>query len=264
MQNLVSNAAQRGVCQNYAADDSCYAVLSSDKTTINRGCMSDADESTELCTASGDQCLRCMLTACNSVPASSSPALSCVKCEAGDKNCGWGYQTSEAVPCTTNVWLGENESCYRYQSGESAERGCTLDSPAKCPANDVTCETCTGNGCNRNSYYKHKCFQCDSTIAGQESCAKKVEDLTSTECPGDTQKLTDVGCFLIKEDDGKVTRGCMTSLSDAWRLVCNGDGEECEYCDSDGCNNQDAGAAAVKALSVIALIAIVFAKMGLY
>lgn len=250
------------VCKNYIAGDACYTTYTDDKSTIYRGCMSDADTGSAMCSQNGDTtCTRCLAGGCNFLAAVSSPSLSCVKCFAGDDNaigCGYGYQSTDGSKCHSNVWLGQTESCYTVRGSQGISRGCTIDDVNACPDND-TCEKCTSDSCNSKSYNKYKCFQCNSSVAGQGSCAQEAEDLEVTECPGDDQKLAEIGCYLWKKDDDSVERGCLSTLTAAMKNECIDDeSETCEYCLGEGCNNQNAGAAALTAVSSIVLLLVAF------
>lgn len=254
---------EQKVCNNYIAGDACYTTYSSDKTMVYRGCMSDADGGSQFCGQNGDAtCTRCLLTGCNSLPAVTSASLSCVHCSATDDDnewgCGYGYESTDAQQCESRVWLGQTESCYTVRGAEGVSRGCTLDNVEECSAS-ATCEQCTTSACNSKSYDKFKCYQCNSSAAGQGSCAKEAEDIEVTECPGEDQKLVDLGCYLWKKEDDSVERGCVSSLDTATKNVCKDeDSESCEVCIAEGCNNQNAGAAALMAFSTIALLVVAF------
>lgn len=251
-----SAATQLSVCKNYIAGDACYTTVTTDKSSVYRGCMSDADRGSQLCSQNGDvSCSRCLTTTCNAMPAVSPASLSCVKCStSSDGNCGWAYETTNAAKCEKNVWIGEKESCYAAQSTVGVSRGCTLDDLDTCREN---CDSCSTNGCNTKSYNKFKCYQCSSNVAGQESCAKEVEGLLVTECPGDNQKPSELGCYLWKKDDQTVERGCLSQLDASIKNECkDGESAACKFCEGEGCNNQNGGAAALAALSTVALILI--------
>lgn len=258
--SLVEDTTQLALCKNYVAGEACYTTITSDRQTAYRGCMSDNDEGSQLCSANGEStCKRCTGFGCNTVAVLSSPSLSCVVCSsAASADCAWGYSASEANTCRNDIWLGETESCYRVQSSDgTTQRGCTLDDTNQCPENGVECEKCSTAGCNTKTYNKHKCYQCDSKVDGQSSCAEEAEDILITECPGDDQKLTDIGCYLLKQADGSVKRGCMTNIDANLIAQCKSeDNDLCEYCAEDGCNDQNAGAAALKALSIILVVAV--------
>lgn len=258
--SLTGDSTQLALCKNYEAGEACYTTISSDRKTAYRGCMSDDAPGSLLCTANGDStCKRCTAFGCNTVAVVNSPSLSCITCASTESDCAWGYSASEADKCKNDIWIGETESCYRVQSADGAtHRGCTMDDTDRCPENGVECEKCSSAaGCNTKTYNKHKCYQCDSKLAGQSSCAKEAEDILITECPGDEQKYADIGCYLLKQADGSVKRGCMTNIEADLVAQCKSeDNDVCEYCGEDGCNDQNAGAAAIQAMSVILLVAV--------
>lgn len=248
------------ICTNYVPGDACYTTITGDKSSVYRGCMSDANEGTQLCTQNGDSsCKRCLLTGCNSVPAVSKSSFTCVKCSAADQTgCGWGYEATEAETCESDVWIGETESCYALQTDTGVTRGCTMDDNINCAENSPTCDTCTTKACNTQAYNKFKCYQCNSKTTGQESCAQKAEGIAVTECPGDL-KASELGCYLWKNEDKSVERGCLSTLNNLMKIECqNDDTAACQLCTEEGCNNQNAGAAALTALSTFAIVLLAF------
>lgn len=220
--------------------------------------MSDDEVGSKLCAENGDKsCTRCLGYECNSNSVVNGAKLSCVKCTSEEGACEWGIDKEEATKCTSDVWLGDSETCYSYQTEEGVTRGCSLDATNVCPAETTVCKECVGAGCNSMTYKKFKCYQCDSKKAGEESCADKVEGLSVTECSSDYQTYFDQGCYLLKNEDESVVRGCVSDLSAAWKADCiKGDDEACKVCGDEGCNNQPGGAAALVALSTFALLLI--------
>lgn len=159
--------------------------------------------------------------------------------------------------CTNDVWIGETESCYTLETSSGVSRGCSLDDLDTC--SDNSCEACTSSSCNTKTLNYFKCYQCDSKVSGQESCAEEADGLTATECPGDEQKYSELGCYLLKKDDDSVERGCLSQLGASVKNDCREDDSEaaCQLCLEEGCNNQS-GAASLAAMSTLALLLVAF------
>uniref|UniRef100_A0A1B0CYG3 DUF753 domain-containing protein n=1 Tax=Phlebotomus papatasi TaxID=29031 RepID=A0A1B0CYG3_PHLPP len=258
--NSVTSTDTLNVCSTYEAQDECYAVVV-DGTTY-RGCRSDTSEGNTQCNAAGDQCIKCTdSNGCNNQPAVRSPTLSCIKCAANDVACLWGFSSAAAQACVNDVWLGSEETCFRVQSGSSAIRGCTLDSPNDCPESSSACTRCTGNACNTATYKRQQCLLCSTTATGQDNCGSEPEEYNALECSGDDQTYESRGCYVSVDEDGVVRRGCAKDLNSGLLSQCKDDEDEtCRYCEMDGCNDWPAGASAIQALSVGAMLLV--AVMG--
>ena len=123
----------------------------------------------------------------------------------------------------------------------------------QCAADDDTCGTCQGNGCNRNTFNFHKCLQCRSS--NDENCKDPEEsEMEPQTCPGREQRLTDIGCYVLEQDNGNVVRGCLSNIDADLLAECRR-GDRCEICETDGCNTQPfGGAGAIKAVSFVLMV----------
>uniref|UniRef100_A0A1L8DNW0 Putative conserved secreted protein n=2 Tax=Nyssomyia neivai TaxID=330878 RepID=A0A1L8DNW0_9DIPT len=257
--SLTSTGDSLSICPVYSATDECYSIVSNQ--AVYRGCTSSNTEGNTLCNAAGNNCVKCSTAnGCNSAAAKSAPTLSCVKCAATDVACLWGFSNSVATRCTSDVWLGSQETCFRIPSGSSAIRGCTLDNPTQCPDGSSTCTKCTGNGCNTATYKRQQCLLCSSTTNGQDNCGSEPDEYTAADCSGDDQTYADRGCYVHVDDDGVVRRGCAKDIDNQLLSQCkDADDESCRYCEADGCNDWPAGASAIQAFSAAAVLLIAVA-----
>lgn len=256
MNDLSTATENRKVCKKYVVGDSCYSVMIFNQ--IYRGCLSDDDAGSNVCLQSG-KCQQCLVRNCNTAPAQKAASLSCVKCKGADKesDCSWGYDTEVAEVCVNSVLLGDFESCYRKQDENGVvQRGCSLDEVAVCQGNNADCETCSSAACNRNTYNKHKCYQCHSSVEGQESCAEEVEGLEALECRGEDHKATDGDCYMLKKEDGSWVRGCLRDTEKVTQDTCKvvDNEQKCTVCQGEGCNNEKASATLAKALPFAVLL----------
>uniref|UniRef100_A0A1B0CQC0 DUF753 domain-containing protein n=2 Tax=Lutzomyia longipalpis TaxID=7200 RepID=A0A1B0CQC0_LUTLO len=241
IQSLTSASDTLKVCTTYEAADQCYTVVTDGE--VHRGCTSD--------TSQGNTKLQ---------RSRSAPTLSCIKCAANDVACLWGFSDSAVERCVNDVWIGTQETCYRMISGSSAVRGCTLDNPTQCPDSNTACIKCTGNGCNSVTFKYQQCLLCSSDTEGQETCGSEPTEYSSTQCSGDSQTYEGRGCYVLVDDDGVVKRGCAKDLGDQLLTQCKSeDNEECTYCENDGCNDWPAGASAIQAFSVGAMLLVAIA-----
>lgn len=263
LENLSATDAMQEICPIYYNPDSCYSVLDENKV-IYRGCLADADSGTVLCENSGGNCLKCSTRNCNQIAGITAPTLSCSKCD-GNEDCSWGQDLSEATSCTKEVLMTESESCYSIHNADGyTKRGCSLDDNLTC-GTDSNCDSCAVNGCNRYSYNYHHCYQCSSDRAGEESCAREVEDLESTVCHGDEQKKEDIGCYMLRQENGAVARGCLVHLDAELKETCLQEGGDCVACDSDGCNNKPGAGAIIKSFPIIVAFCVwISLKMNSY
>lgn len=101
---------------------------------------------------------------------------------------------------------------------------------AKCnAANDQSCVTCSGQGCNVQKWLK--CHQCKESSSS--TCNAAQQDANAQFCP---KYKADDQCFERLESE-KVTRGCASDLSEA---ACT-DNLECRTCSDSACNKAAAG-----------------------
>lgn len=200
----ITNNNNLEVCLNYVEGDSCYSVVTDEDTLVTyRGCQSDpaTDLGRQECTRLDAQgyCVSCTGAACNSNAAKVPSQLQCTRCS-GDTACRYGQPTDFGLQCNYDVVLGRQEYCYSYVTANNqVTRGCLYDPItnenhlAECEAGEATCQLCTSNLCNHESYAYHTCYACDGHT--DPNCGTLENAWYEPEvCPSGT--LDQVGCFI--------------------------------------------------------------------
>uniref|UniRef100_A0A182TWG1 DUF753 domain-containing protein n=1 Tax=Anopheles melas TaxID=34690 RepID=A0A182TWG1_9DIPT len=175
------------ICQQYSADDVCYAYASS-STNIRRGCLSDL---TSECPTDG--CVTCATgNGCNAYPPVVANPLTCHHCDG--VNCA-DEQTGTGAVCPA-VLLGRTDACYSWVEKYTVRRGCLSDADA-CNAMNPNCYICTdGRDCNAERYAveRHECVQCDE-LPTDERCNWGFDRSAAEQCSSDTQQSSELGCY---------------------------------------------------------------------
>ncbi|KAL1401555.1 hypothetical protein pipiens_006514 [Culex pipiens pipiens] len=221
--NELTGDAKAGVCKIWKADDKCYSRVT---VTLNfeRGCQSDLGDNVNACDALND-CLECDGENCNSLSEQKlKNRAKCLKCDSEDTSCV--DATSEIVSANCD---NVEDSCFVRVNNGKLERNClqTLSEAdqAKCKdANDQSCVTCTGQGCNVEKWIK--CHQCKESSSS--TCNAAQVDGNAQFCPN---YKVDNQCYERLESE-KVVRGCANDLSEA---ACTNN-LECSTCAESACN----------------------------
>lgn len=247
--DTITGVALRHPCHYYTpANDQCFTTLDANRQA-HRGCLTDNTAQSAICP--DGPCHSCFQSGCNSQPTRWSPTLSCVTCDPTDVLCAWGIDAEKASACTSQVYLGQTESCFERSTADGrVSRGCSLDvAEGGCGATETNCQECNRSACNRLSHHTHTCYQCRSST--EATCRDRVvEDHQARACPGFEQQLSDQGCYTLTQDNGHVVRGCLRYMDAGLMAECRA-GDRCDICESDSCNNEpvEGGAMAVKAVS---------------
>ncbi|XP_055376074.1 uncharacterized protein LOC129608536 [Condylostylus longicornis] len=115
-----------------------------------------------------------------------------------------------------------------------AVRDCTFDK-GDC---DKECNKCHESGCNTKNIIYQSCYQCNSSIKGEEECANIVQGLESKLCQAEIQTYDRRGCYVLKKGKS-VKRGCAYELNDVDFELCQQDNNKtCSYCPEMKCNNK--------------------------
>ncbi|XP_062547482.1 uncharacterized protein LOC134213029 isoform X2 [Armigeres subalbatus] len=157
------------------------------------------------------------------VPEPSTPA--CIRCnESIDVSCGWGYQTNATEQCPSEDETG----CFTCWSDSFVIRGCASEAPqSSCTAEPGSC---SGSGCNNENVRVQQCAVCTSS----GSCSSSYPVQT---CDGIVE-YAHRGCYLLRNERRIIVeRGCVASLSDSSRVVCESSSDACTLCYADGCNS---------------------------
>lgn len=166
---------------------------------MHRGCASDYTNDRNECTAVGQKCVLCDETGCNTAPAISRSALSCIQCLNINEGCAWGHAMSRSAGCAPDVIFPSVESCYTYIYDDgTVTRGCTLDNQSLCNEDDERCRRCGGNGCNAQNVITQSCKVCRSDTSGQERCGEETVDGFDQSC-GSIVEYENRGCYSKKE-----------------------------------------------------------------
>lgn len=92
-----------------------FCLLSEKK--MFRGCFSDTTEARMLCGRidlhEHGTCIRCSSDGCNDQQKFLKPELSCVNCKDSDE-CAYGQNSADAIPCTKDIVLGDQETCFTH------------------------------------------------------------------------------------------------------------------------------------------------------
>ncbi|KAG5684539.1 hypothetical protein PVAND_013766 [Polypedilum vanderplanki] len=222
-------------CENYNFRDSCYLYLDVNNVTI-RGCLSDSNIYTDLCTSNTSHCDICSTPNCNNKSVKRSPSLSCIKCDSSsDPKCLWGFSESSAMPCLRDLYFYEEESCFTfYVSEKTIIRQCTLDSNV-CKNNPL-CSLCKTNACNIEQKANLYCHECTSDE--NFACLNELEKVQNVSCQ---QPVTyeNRGCYTWKNNSKNISRGCLSNLSTTKKFQCINDHENCEICvNGQNCNDK--------------------------
>ena len=101
----------------------------------------------------------------------------------------------------------------------------------KCNEGDKTCLPCSGDACNTATSppSDYKCIQCTQSDA---KCIEGLLEAEDCETPGDKM------CYKRVDSEGKVDRGCFSSLKPEHQNVCKDEKDKtCQICDSgETCN----------------------------
>lgn len=241
MQHLVTSRSMLHLFQQRWAYQLNSIVELSEKTLeclnclldqrMYRGCLSDQNSrlicDREYVNVTGI-CVKCPESNCNSMPKSTAPTLSCVKC-AGNEQCAFGQNPKNLAKCKNAVLFGINESCFiRYNSGEilfkfllfetfcvalksmfslfvdedtgQTLRGCTIDAkkdPNWCNKTD-DCEMCSGDACNIKNVQFQYCVHCNSKI--DKNCANLGDSYDYViSCGGAPYSYKERGCFTLNQ-----------------------------------------------------------------
>ncbi|XP_058814960.1 protein eyes shut homolog isoform X3 [Topomyia yanbarensis] len=169
----------------------------------------------------------------------------CIRCEESisDPSCAWGFRVAAAEQCSSEGDIG----CFSCTNNDLTIRGCRSDSVLG-SCSDGTLETCSGSGCNNQNRKEQHCAICGKDCDGSKS-------YTVQKCSGIIE-YANRGCYTLRNDRLTVIteRGCVSTLTDDTRKVCDSPGDKCVICYDDGCNE----GATVRVLKKLIVVAIAF------
>lgn len=213
--------AKSKICKLYKADDKCYSRVKLD-LSFDRGCQSDLPDSEKSCPGL-ENCFECSTKNCNSLSEQKlKDSTKCQRCNSDDAACLAGSAPSQSCGQV-------GDTCFARLNNGKLERNCLLSlsaaDQAKCNnAQDQSCVTCSGQGCNAQKWIKcHQCKESTST-----ACKAAQQDATAEFCPN---YKAENQCYERLESE-KVVRGCANDLSEA---ACK-DNLECRTCSDSACN----------------------------
>lgn len=222
----LSGDAKSEICGVYKEGDKCFSRVTA-ALNFERGCQSDLGDNANACADLND-CKECEGPNCNGLSEERLKSWTkCLQCDTDDEACN--EATVKAANCGVEV-----DSCLVRINDGKLERKCLSSlsetDQAKCTnANDQSCVTCTGSGCNEQKWIK--CHQCEgSTIA---SCNAAQEDAAlAVYCPKYKENNQ---CYERLESE-TVVRGCSSDLNEA---PCS-NSLECKVCEGNACNKDAA------------------------
>lgn len=223
-------ASMRKKCSYSEKSMGCYHYIEDDR--VLRGCVADADEEQrKICEQDSDICKTCFGRECNS-------KLSFQRCLSNNYTAPGSNETVyESKICTDY-----SDECYTHVRDNFVRRGCmssisaaptdNVDVIADCENEDI-CEKCSGtNNCNNKEIRKEFCISCDTKSL--QECESSPRDDLSQQCAYAVKPL---GCFLYKDENRFVKRGCLANESLDGRKMCREEGEKCKTCNIDrNCN----------------------------
>ncbi|KAL5278270.1 hypothetical protein ACFFRR_003111 [Megaselia abdita] len=227
-----------------------------DKGQVFRGCTQVPDEKCP----DGEACRICESDKCNfgKFPFQEPATLSCMKCDSSQGQFCSENDLVSGVPqkCEGTYNFHEKEACYVNIRATSIERGCFFELNSDDRKECLTkgeCRVCHSEGCNRYDniieYPGYKCHVCDN--------CEKIAGRNPLECsPMPTNKNGGPGCFVNRNDDGTVSRNCLSSSD------CSGN--KCVKCNEDSCNTMDApgkGSALIGVKGLIGVLVVLSYKI---
>lgn len=214
--------AKSEICAIYKEGDKCFSKVDND--VFQRGCQSDLGDNVNTCDGLND-CLECEGSNCNGLSEETLKKWAkCLQCDTEDEACIEAKVS--AATCQE-----EGDSCTVRINNGKLERSCLSSLSAadqeKCnSATDLSCVTCTGAGCNTQTWIK--CHQCKESESA--TCNAAQEDASqATYCP----KYKDNNKCYERLESEKVVRGCESDLSEE---ACS-NSLECSDCNTNACNN---------------------------
>lgn len=204
----------------------CYHYKDSESNVVRRGCLADlSDDHRELCETDSDQCKKCLRSGCNA-------KLNFQRCLTCDNN---------PSVCHSELCKRYDDECYIHVSNNTVRKGClshTADAPFNgvdivndCNKTDL-CEKCSDRvDCNDKTIPGEYCLVCDSQSSS--NCTEQPNHDMRTKCP---LAVKEMGCYLAKDSESDVTRGCLSGLSFNDRHICKGNNDTCKPCMGDSCN----------------------------
>lgn len=140
-------------CERLSSLERCVSVFDA-SGIVERGCSSSIENAGTCSSNNPSKCLTCYFDNCN-VANSLSEAFLCVSCNSEeDSNCISNPNTTQAVPCTTDL-------CYSQLLpengvGQHIKRGCGVQ------CSGTSCSYCQGERCNSMKFPsdRNSCYHC--------------------------------------------------------------------------------------------------------
>lgn len=207
-------------CHN--SDDVCFSIFDG-FNPIYRGCYSQLSESEKLKCDEGDtDCQLCEEDGCN---LDSHVDHKCQYCSSVyDTNCVTAPNNEVRCPAPTTE-VSSDAQCYTRVIGSVTERGC-LGSAANALECDPTenCETCAIEGG----------ASCNKAIFPEDRIRCVVGSTANTYCPNPSDSCVQIA------NNGAITKKCESSMTTAEVSFCEANGNKCDFCWADNCNQQTA------------------------
>lgn len=190
----------------------CYHYEDLENDLVIRGCVTEIEENKSKMNESGDSLKFCFGIECNS--------------KARFQRC----LESDLELNSIKVCPDYNDECYIHVANDIIHRGCisdTKDLPmygvdieADCKIGDV-CEKCSGTDvCNDKVIEKEHCMKCDSK--NHPLCDQAPQPNMTIQCP---LAIKPVGCYLFKDQNQFVQRGCLSHEPGHFRKMCREQGK---------------------------------------
>lgn len=243
----------------------CYLLNDTD-SFVERGCLSQLDiEQRNECRSGNGQCKMCMGDSCN------------IKrtfqiCHACDSAVGNEHDMKMCMrnpsEATEIICPNYTDECYSYVKNGTIKRNCIGDDVVsniqECRKKSDYCQHCSDKrSCNDIKITQQSCISCDSTT--DTTCATNSTFDSFEECPlwihpqscyhfinktsgahkrgkiRETKFLSTIFnyfvCLLIEKHFSLFLIGCIQTLPESMRTLCEKNGAECKTCTGTNCNS---------------------------
>lgn len=194
-----------------------------DSNVVRRGCVSNIEGTFHKWNKSHYK--TCFDDDCNS----KSSHLSCLTCSCENAtSC-----SPDNAKCESKICENYTDECFVYVANNTVHRGClsnkTLIAGVNLTTlceNDENCAKCSHqNNCNNQEIESEYCISCDSIT--NNDCEHKPTEEQSVKC---SLALKPLGCFLNVAKGDVIRRGCVSSVSETERNMCQQGNETCMTC----------------------------------
>lgn len=214
-------------------NNGCFHYVDSNTNLVQRGCLVAASENLqEICKIDSELCKSCVGDSCNK----RTSFLQCLSC---------AYDMNNKSTCDSEVCSQYHDECFTHidVSNNFVRKGC-LSKAIKDPdigtglmndcQNENHCVKCSDtNDCNNiePNETNENCIKCDSH--SDFFCTFHPTANMSVKC---TLSFKPMGCYLKRDDNLMVSRGCMSDVDLKTQNTCRNGTTTCKMCMGNDCN----------------------------